>query len=175
MRRGHLQMLKQKKSKLSGFTIIEVMIVLAIAGLILLIVFLAVPALERNAHNTSAKNDVSSVLAGMNEYVNNNNGTLPIAQASLGSGTTGYIGDNGNALTCSGTTSTVNCAQVKVGYYDASKVSIVTTAPSTLTLGNVYIVLGASCNGNAVSAGTSPRGYAALYLLEGNAKECQAS
>jgi prepilin-type N-terminal cleavage/methylation domain-containing protein len=36
----------------TGFTIIEVMIVLAIAGLILLIVFLAVPALEREARNT---------------------------------------------------------------------------------------------------------------------------
>ena len=37
---------KLKKSDKDGFTIIEVMIVLAIAGLILLIVFLAVPALQ---------------------------------------------------------------------------------------------------------------------------------
>ena len=35
--------------KESGFTIVEVMIVLAIAGLILAIVFIAVPALQRNA------------------------------------------------------------------------------------------------------------------------------
>jgi prepilin-type N-terminal cleavage/methylation domain-containing protein len=37
---------KQKRQQ--GFTIIEVLIVLAIAALILLIVFLAVPALQRN-------------------------------------------------------------------------------------------------------------------------------
>ncbi|MDZ7786409.1 MAG: type II secretion system protein [Candidatus Saccharibacteria bacterium] len=41
----------------SGFTIVEVLIVLAIAGLILLIVFLAVPALQRNARNNQRKND----------------------------------------------------------------------------------------------------------------------
>ncbi|HPW47952.1 MAG TPA: prepilin-type N-terminal cleavage/methylation domain-containing protein, partial [Candidatus Saccharibacteria bacterium] len=36
------------KKDQKGFTIIEVLIVLAIAALILLIVFLAVPALQRN-------------------------------------------------------------------------------------------------------------------------------
>lgn len=61
----------------AGFTIIEVLIVLAIAGLILLIVFLAVPALQRNARNTGYKEDAASLLAAASEYTNNNNGTLP--------------------------------------------------------------------------------------------------
>jgi prepilin-type N-terminal cleavage/methylation domain-containing protein len=43
-------MLKKLKKSDSGFTIIEVMIVLAIAGLILLIVFLAVPAMVKCLH-----------------------------------------------------------------------------------------------------------------------------
>jgi prepilin-type N-terminal cleavage/methylation domain-containing protein len=40
-------MSKKLSKKEKGFTIIEVMIVLAIAGLIMLVVFLAVPALQR--------------------------------------------------------------------------------------------------------------------------------
>src|SRR4051812_2037903 len=61
----------------SGFTIIEVLIVLAIAGLILLIVFLAVPALQRNSRNTQRKNEVAGILGAINEYANNNNGVFP--------------------------------------------------------------------------------------------------
>ena len=60
-----------------GFTIIEVLIVLAIAGLIMLIVFLAVPALQRNARNTSRKSDASSLGSAFAEYVNNNDGQIP--------------------------------------------------------------------------------------------------
>ena len=45
-------MLNRTKKHRSGFTIIEIMIVLAIAGLIMLIVFLAVPALQRASRNT---------------------------------------------------------------------------------------------------------------------------
>lgn len=60
-----------------GFTIIEVLIVLAIAGLIMLIVFLAVPALQRNARNTSRKSDAASLGSAFAEYVNNNDGQIP--------------------------------------------------------------------------------------------------
>jgi prepilin-type N-terminal cleavage/methylation domain-containing protein len=68
-------MLKNNTKDRSGFTIIEVLIVLAIAGLILLIVFLAVPALQRNSRNTQYKNDAASLLAAATEFTNNNNGT----------------------------------------------------------------------------------------------------
>lgn len=65
-------------SQSKGFTIIEVLIVLAIAGLIILIVFLAVPALQRNSRNTQTREDASKVLAVMQEAINNNNGRAPI-------------------------------------------------------------------------------------------------
>jgi len=72
---------KLKRTKLQktdkGFTIIEVMIVLAIAGLILLIVFLAVPALQRNARNTSIKSDAGNVSGGISAFESNNNGIVP--------------------------------------------------------------------------------------------------
>src|SRR5215207_6692234 len=73
-----------QKRKDSGFTIIEVLIVLAIAGLILLIVFLAVPALQRNSRNTSYRNEASRLLSVTTEYTNNNNGTLPAAASCAG-------------------------------------------------------------------------------------------
>jgi prepilin-type N-terminal cleavage/methylation domain-containing protein len=83
-------MLSKLKKHDQGFTIIEVLIVLAIAGLIMLIVFLAVPALQRNSRNTQRRNDVQAVLGGFQEYANNNNGQLPatvaagVANAKLG-------------------------------------------------------------------------------------------
>jgi prepilin-type N-terminal cleavage/methylation domain-containing protein len=74
----------QKQEK--GFTIIEVLIVLAIAGLIILIVFLAVPSLQRNSRNTQRKNDIAALAGAMNEFINNNNGALP---ATCTAGATG--------------------------------------------------------------------------------------
>jgi prepilin-type N-terminal cleavage/methylation domain-containing protein len=67
-------MLKKLKSSNKGFTIIEVLIVLAIAGLIMLIVFLAVPALQRNSRNTQRNSDASKVAAATLECINNHNG-----------------------------------------------------------------------------------------------------
>ena len=63
-----------KKSTQKGFSIIEVLIVLAIAGLIMLIVFLAVPALQRNSRNTAREADASKVLAAINQCLSNRNG-----------------------------------------------------------------------------------------------------
>jgi prepilin-type N-terminal cleavage/methylation domain-containing protein len=79
-----------KKSQ--GFTIIEVLIVLAIAGLIMLIVFLAVPALQRNSRNTAIRNDAGNILAAVGEYVSNNNGQLPTDVACDADGTVHVTG-----------------------------------------------------------------------------------
>lgn len=69
-------MLKQSQKNNKGFTIIEVMIVLAIAGLILLIVFLAVPALQRSSRNTQRKTDIGTIGSAATTVVSNNNGDL---------------------------------------------------------------------------------------------------
>ena len=44
-----------------GFTIIEVVLVLAIAGLIFLMVFIALPALQRSQRDTQRRNDLGRV------------------------------------------------------------------------------------------------------------------
>lgn len=63
-----------KKQNQKGFTIIEVLIVLAIAALIMLVIFLAVPALQRNQRNTSRQNDANLVVSAVNECLSNRNG-----------------------------------------------------------------------------------------------------
>jgi prepilin-type N-terminal cleavage/methylation domain-containing protein len=60
-----------------GFTIIEVVLVLAIAGLIFLMVFLALPTLQRNQRDTQRKNDLNRVGAQTQSYSSNNQGRIP--------------------------------------------------------------------------------------------------
>lgn len=52
----------------TGFTIIEVLIVLAIAGVLLAIVFLAVPALRRNYRNNARTKDASFIATQRLQY-----------------------------------------------------------------------------------------------------------
>lgn len=56
------------KRNSQGFTILEVLIVLAIATVIMLIVFVTVPALRRNARNESRRRDASLILTQRVQY-----------------------------------------------------------------------------------------------------------
>lgn len=60
-----------------GFTIIEVVLVLAIAGLIFLMVFIALPALQRGQRDTQRKSDLAKVLTKVQDYQTNNRNKLP--------------------------------------------------------------------------------------------------
>ena len=71
------------KNNKKGFTIIEVVLVLAIAGLIFLMVFLALPALQRSQRDTQRKNDASRLRAAVTSYTSNNRGNLPWDGANL--------------------------------------------------------------------------------------------
>ena len=67
---------KNNINKKRGFTIIEVVLVLAIAGLIFLMVFIAFPALQRAQRNTQRRNDYSMLVAAVENYMASNNGKL---------------------------------------------------------------------------------------------------
>jgi prepilin-type N-terminal cleavage/methylation domain-containing protein len=60
-----------------GFTIIEVVLVLAIAGLIFLMVFIALPTLQRTQRDTQRKDDLSRIQTQISSYSNNNRGKIP--------------------------------------------------------------------------------------------------
>ncbi|MEO5627994.1 MAG: prepilin-type N-terminal cleavage/methylation domain-containing protein [Candidatus Saccharimonadales bacterium] len=75
-----------------GFTIIETMIVLVLASLTLIIIFLAVPALQRNVANNQRDHDAARLVDAINECLlaHSNNVTLcdepdelPITPADL--------------------------------------------------------------------------------------------
>lgn len=53
--------MSKQQLKERGFTIIEVVLVLAIAALIFLMVFIALPALQSSQRDTARKEDVSTV------------------------------------------------------------------------------------------------------------------
>lgn len=70
-------MKKQYERKSRGFTIVETLIVLAIVGVMMVVVFLAVPALQRNSRNTQAKTEGNNIVAAVNEFISNSGGKLP--------------------------------------------------------------------------------------------------
>lgn len=70
-------MLKNYSKSKSGFTIIEVVLVLAIAGLIFLMVFLALPALQRSQRDTQRRDDLSGFSTQITNYQSNNRGKVP--------------------------------------------------------------------------------------------------
>ena len=65
------------KNSKKGFTIIEVVLVLAIAGLIFLMVFVALPALQRSQRDTQRRQDYANLSANITTYMVNNGGKLP--------------------------------------------------------------------------------------------------
>lgn len=70
---------KRQKQTEQGFTIVELMIVLAVGGLILMFIFLAVPTLTRNSRNGQRKDGVVTVLRAISTYELNNSAGMPPA------------------------------------------------------------------------------------------------
>ena len=64
-------MAKANINSKQGFTIIEVVLVLAIAGLIFLMVFVALPALQRSQRDTARRNDMSRVDTSLVQWQTN--------------------------------------------------------------------------------------------------------
>lgn len=176
-------MLQKLKSKSEGFTIIEVLIVLAIAGLIILIVFLAVPALQRNSRNTQRRNDTAGVASAVANFSNNTGGQLADRVAGDGTNTNNLV------LSRNGVTGASETA--KLGYYTTavgatpatSSGNVFISTPGTLpTITNnpanpasatnlrndsISIVVGWSCNSTNTGLGTqNARVVAILYNLE---------
>lgn len=72
-----------------GFTIIEVVLVLAIAGLIFLMVFIALPALQRGQRDGQRKEDLARINTQLQNYQSSNRGKIPSSAAGTGAGTIG--------------------------------------------------------------------------------------
>ena len=160
----------------AGFTIIEVLIVLAIAGLILTIVFIAVPQLQRNTRDSKRQSIATRLSTELQNFASNNQGKFPFAAA------TGSV----PGFNCrTGTSATDNCR----GWYDryingtpkidtddprtGSPVDVYnTTSTSALTwaVGRVYIGSGLKCSGEGFQTGsggtTNAKDFAIVIGLE---------
>jgi prepilin-type N-terminal cleavage/methylation domain-containing protein len=142
------QKLQQRKN--DGFTIIEVMIVLAIAGLIMLIVFLAVPALQRNARNTSIKNDAGNVAGGISTYESDNDGKLPVFVNGTGSVTVGV--------------SAADPAKETAKVNGGTSVTTTGTVPTAaIPAGTIQVVTGKTCSVATGGSGQASARAAAVY------------
>ena len=73
--------MKNLLKKEKGFTLIEIVLVLAIAGLLLVIVFLAVSGAQKSRRDTQRKNDLSRIAAQLESYASNTNGCYPAMTA----------------------------------------------------------------------------------------------
>ena len=91
--------MKHKRHK-SGFTIIEVVLVLAIAGLIFAMVFIALPALNQSQRNTQRKRDAAQLVTAMQQWFTHNSSSVTDSFSSRNSKQNGfctfykrYVGD----------------------------------------------------------------------------------
>lgn len=90
-----------KKLTNKGFTLIEIVIVLAIAALIMVIVFLAVQGAQRSQRDTATKNNAARTLAAAEQYASNNSGDYPDNVAAFSTYLTGITPapENARAIT----------------------------------------------------------------------------
>jgi prepilin-type N-terminal cleavage/methylation domain-containing protein len=162
-----------------GFTIVETLIVLAIAAVIIIIVLLAVPALQRTSRNTNIKTDATTVAGAISEWESNNSGGLPnkiagsagtLTVSSVSSSTCGsaaqVTGANQSTVAI-GSTTTVVCDNTASANAPTYASSAVTTGTSPKVAPGTIIVLpntGCTSSGSPVSG---PSSFAVFYPIEG--------
>lgn len=158
------------ETKSKGFTIIEVVLVLAIAGLIFLVVFLALPALQRGQRDTQRKSDLGKFMSQVVAYQSNSQGVLP---ADL----TAWNAFIGNYLTVGGTSfadpsSGATYALPTTGGYNAAAPS----SPVSVAAGEIKVYIGSKCGGaNGVEANLGSRNFAAIIYQEQGGYYCQSN
>ena len=147
-----------------GFTIIEVVLVLAIAGLIFLMVFIALPALQRGQRDTQRRTDVGTIVSQLNSYATNNKGQLPENAGNpspFATFLTTYV-HKGDGL-----------KDPKTGDNYTSQVDSATAIGGANAYGIVQYQRGFQCNGENMASGGGNRQAAVRIKLEGSGYFCQ--
>ena len=170
----------------NGFTIVETSLVLAIAGLIFLMVFIALPALQRSRRDTDRREDMILLVDKIKKFQSNNRGALPsgtgditgVTYSESAADTTSWAGFyknylGNNFIDPAGSAYTLNiydCGSNVVNTDCTNKGNIGTaTFPNDF---KIIIVRQASCNGEKAVASSNPRKLAVLYKLEGGGIYC---
>ena len=143
--------------KEKGFTIIEVVLVLAIAALIFLMVFIALPALQRSQRDNQRRNDLSRVQTAVQNYQTNNRNKLPTFNATF---ITNYLKVGGDTFQDPNGT--------------AYSFRTTGTVPATFspTPRQIQVTTGAVCDGEALTTGQGTQKVALQMKLEGGGIAC---
>ena len=151
-------------SQKPAFTIIEVVLVLAIAGLIFLMVFIALPALQRNQRDTQRKNDIGRVLTALQSYQSNNRGSIPTSWASQL--ITPYLRLDGDTFT---DPSGINYRLTSRTVADGKPTQRINGAGDNSI---IFYYLNSKCDGENIVAADGANKVAFAALLEGGGIYC---
>ena len=167
-----------------GFTIIEVVLVLAIAGLIFLMVFIALPALQRSQRNTQREDDLARIITAVNNYQSNNQGKVPFKDGAgideLGKFVSRYVDStcavDGGAIKCSDNSNEFRDPQgetYKIENKGKAPAGDGTDVSTNMVEKTFYGYYNATCGDEGiVKAGTGDRDVAVFMKLEGGAIAC---
>ena len=167
-----------------GFTIIEVVLVLAIAGLIFLMVFIALPALQRSQRNTQREDDLARIITAVNNYQSNNQGKVPFKDGAgideLGKFVSRYVDStcavDGGAIKCSDNSNEFRDPQgetYKIENKGKAPAGDGTDVSTNMVEKTFYGYYNATCGDEGiVKPGTGDRDVAVFMKLEGGAIAC---
>ena len=147
----------------NGFTIIEVSLVLAIAGLIFLMVFIALPQLQRSQRDSRRRDDIITFLETVKKYQTNNRGALPTNWNTF---KTQYLKSFVDPDGSDYILTPAECTTTGGG-------SDCTNSPNLDKMDHrLYILTKATCDGAKAVKASNPRSVAVLYRLEGSGMYC---
>ena len=169
-------MAKANINSKKGFTIIEVVLVLAIAGLIFLMVFVALPALQRSQRDTARRDDMGRFISQLASFQANNRNRVPDDVTNTW---TGFIE---NYLNAGGDVFSDPDGQAYTTHTCGSAAGALTGKcvldGSNLTWDEdkhiIYVFTNARCDGETVVpvSGDAPYQIAIHYKLEGAGVYC---
>lgn len=156
------------KTNAKGFTIIEVVLVLAIAGLIFLVVFLALPALQRGQRDTQRKNDAGRLISQITAYQTNNQGSLPSDWSSSGNFMPNYLTNNNQKFQDPSTGSD----------YTITATNGVPGAAFSFAAGDIRVITSTRCDQSqptGLNTASGSRNYSVMIFQEQGGYYCQSN
>ena len=154
-----------------GFTIIEVVLVLAIAGLIFLMVFVALPALQRSQRDTQRRNDMSRLATALTNWQTNHQNNLPAA-SNANDFLTNYLKQSNTVAQSEFKDPDNTNYTLLIENWSTASGANRTGATNGTTAHQIHIITGATCNGESATSSTGANDYAILYRLEGSGVVC---
>lgn len=181
----------KKGEKAGGFTILEVALVIAIAGAIFLLMLIALPALRASQRDSVRREDVIQLVNEVKQYQKDNRGTLPGAADDLSDGRMVQVTWD-EEIESSGSNTwagfyrdymkesfmdpsgehyglTIRRCDVNIVGNDCGLAPINNPFPNNY---NIVIATSAVCNGGTAVQTNNPRKVAAMYVLESGGVFC---